>query len=276
MPRSDSLLTVVTWNVMYEPLQRPEVQAWPQRRAAAAQLLAGCQADVIGLQEVSASQLEYLASALPDFELHTHRVRIPKSLLVRLRARYGAAFEEEMGELALLTRRASIDVVSLRHWWLSPTPGIELSTGFGEEVPRLAIVALATHRPTSLRLALATTHVDRTAPFEQTKVSASMLDRELASGRSALLLGDLNSDADPRGVQHLVTAGWADAAVDSSTWIGDSESGPARVDHVLFHSEALQLVEAAVLASPALSDHLPVRARFSIARGSSADRAVKA
>lgn len=223
------------------------------------------EADVIGVQEASPAQSAYLAQEMPDFDMFTHTARVPEPLLGQLRARYGSALGDEIGELALFVKRGTIDVEAFRHWWLSPTPDVELSTGYGKEVPRSALSVSAVHRSSGMTLTFATTHVDRTAPFEQTEVCRSQLQADVDAGRSTFLFGDLNSDVDGRGIESLRAAGWRDVAVDGPTWLGDDNNRPARIDHVLVNSDAIRDARALVLELPSLlSDHRPVLATFAI------------
>lgn len=267
-------LSVVTFNVMFELLARPDVPPWESRREAVVAALRAARADAIGLQETSPAQVDFIRRALPGYDLWSHPVRMPEPLLSELRARYGHALSEEFSEVVLLTARETITVEAQFHWWLSPTPDVELSTGFGKPVPRLALGVRAVHRPTGVPLGLVTTHVDATAPFEMTAVLLTRLKPEVEAGRSVVLFGDLNSDRDPHGVAMMLSAGWRDAYAaaaspaerGATTWIGDRTRPAARIDHVLYCSAVLRPRRWQTLgggaASVRLSDHAPLLATF--------------
>ena len=262
---NQNVRAIVTWNVLFDLLEVPGILPWSQRRHLVAGILRDADADVIGVQEASPAQVAYLAEQLPQFDTITHTSLAADPLLRQLRARYGEALSGDIGELAIFVRRTKFDVRQVRHWWLSPTPEIELSTGYGKDVPRLAIAALAIDRATGTPFTFVTTHVDRTAPFEQTDICRSQLETDIEAGRSCVLFGDLNSDVDARGVDALVAGRWVDAPVDAPTWMGDADSPPARIDHVLFHSDSLRLMRTQLLDdSELLSDHRPVKATFAI------------
>jgi endonuclease/exonuclease/phosphatase family metal-dependent hydrolase len=270
--RANAEIRIVTFNVMIELLGHPDVPSWERRRQACVRALHTAGADTIGLQEVSPEQLAYVAASLPEFDVWTHVVRLPDELLAELRARYGAALPAEMTEVALLTRRETIRVQAQTHWWLSPTPDVELSMGFGKRVPRLAVSVRATHLPTGLPLTLATTHVDGSAPLPMTEVCLRKLAPDAGSGRSVMFFGDLNTHADPGGYQLMLAAGWRDAYAARSegpdevaTWIGGGRYPPSRIDHVLYRSDRLTAVDWDVVTTRdrmRLSDHALVGATF--------------
>lgn len=269
-------LTVVTFNVMFELLARVDVPSWKARRETVLAVLRTARPDAIGLQETSPAQLDFIRRGLPEYDLWSHAVGLPEPLLTQLRARYGQGLAEELSEVALFTLRETITVEAQFQWWLSPTPDVELSTGYGKPVPRLALGVRAIHRPTGLPLALLTTHVDGSAPLEMTAVLHFRLQPEVDAGRSVIVFGDFNSDRDPRGVELMLDAGWRDAyaAVASpddareATWMGDRGRPAARIDHVLYRSAVMRALNWRTLgggaASVLLSDHAPVLATFEV------------
>jgi endonuclease/exonuclease/phosphatase family metal-dependent hydrolase len=274
----DGSITIVTFNVLMDLVRHPAVPPWEQRRDACVDVLRDAPADAIALQETSPAQLAFIGASLPEFEVWTHAARIPAKFLAELRIRYGQGLPADLVEVALLTRRETLRVEETNHWWLSPTPDVELSTGFGKRVPRLAMSVRAIHLPSGLRLTLATTHIDSSAPLRMTEVCLRRLSGDVDSGRAVILFGDLNSHTDARGYWLMREHGWHDAyaARDASagepeipTWIGGGGYPPSRIDHVLYSSERLVAADWRVLSSPApdvrLSDHFPVQVRFALA-----------
>jgi endonuclease/exonuclease/phosphatase family metal-dependent hydrolase len=66
-----SPLSVLTWNISYEPLQPLGVLPWEQRRERIAD--AARDADIIALQELSGRQLHDIEQRLAGFEVVTLR-----------------------------------------------------------------------------------------------------------------------------------------------------------------------------------------------------------
>jgi len=254
----------------------PAVPEWDRRKEACLEALRSADADAIGLQETSPSQLRFLSAGLPEFDLWTHRIQLPADFLATVRARFGADVPAEFAEVALLTRRETLDVEGHDHWWLSPTPHQEFSAGFGNFTPRLAVRARARHRPTGLLLTLATTHIDQRAPLAMTETCLRQLGADVEAGRTVIFFGDLNTHTDRRGYDLMVSTGWRDsydaargrAGPDEiPTFIDDGRRWPSRrIDHVLYRSSHLRAVDWHTVEpteGPSwLSDHFPVIARF--------------
>lgn len=275
------LLTVVTFNVSMDLVGHPLVPEWDRRKRACLDVLRHATADAIGLQETSPSQLAFLVSGLPEFDVWTHRVTLPTDLLNDLRSRFGPRVPSEFAEVVLLTRRATVAVEAFDHWWLSPAPERELSLGFGNVTPRLAVRTSAIHRPSGLPMTLATTHIDHRAALPMTVLFARRA-RNDGAARSTVIFGDLNTHPDRRGYEQLIGDGWHDAyeaaevrgvVREIPTFIDDGGTfAGQRVDHVLYRSTHLRAVEWATLGSHPgeLSDHAPVLARFEVARATTA------
>jgi endonuclease/exonuclease/phosphatase family metal-dependent hydrolase len=266
---------VGTFNVLLDEIANANVAPWDRRREACAQAMLASGADVIGLQEVSPAQLGFIAERLTDFQVWTHTAELPHHTMVLLRQRYGSHLSARLSEVALLTRRSTIRVERAHHWWLSPTPNLELATGFGNQIPRLALCVLATHIPTELPISLATTHVDASAPLAMTEVCLAKLQPDVEAGRTTILLADFNSHTDDRGYRLMLEQGWRDAYdsrepqdAETHTWIGDVGHRPARIDHILYKSDALTAVDWRTIAADdsgeRLSDHSLVTAGFAM------------
>lgn len=98
-------ITIVTFNILMDFVGHPLVPEWDRRKEACLEALRSADADAIGLQETSPSQLRFLSAGLPEFELWTHQIQLPADFLAKVRARFGADVPAEFAEVALLTRR---------------------------------------------------------------------------------------------------------------------------------------------------------------------------
>lgn len=271
------VLSIVTFNVLMEFVGHPLVPKWDQRKDACLAALRSADADVIGLQETSPSQLRFLAAGLPEFDVWTYRIQLPADFLAAVRSRSGPDVPAEFAEVALLTRRDTLEVEGHDHWWLSPTPDREFSAGFGNVTPRLAVRARATHRRTRTSLTVATTHIDQRAPLAMTETCIRELAPDLERDRSVIFFGDLNTHTDHRGYDLMLSSGWRDAYQAARPQPGDDETPTfiddgrkwmsRRIDHVLYHSPRVRAIEWVAVdptAGSRLSDHFPVVARFAL------------
>jgi len=263
-------LSVLTWNVSYEPLRPPGVLPWTERRNRMADVARD--ADIVALQELSCRQLSDLQSRLPAFEVVTVRVPLPDPLRRALSSRYAVELEREIGELALLVRTARLTVIELGHRWLSPTPEVSLSVGWGNAVPRLVLWTVVRDRGLGARALVATTHVDLRAVLPMVAAIRDAVAEPVGRVGAGILLGDLNTNADPGAFDALLTAGWRDThpsrdiSVDP-TVLGDLAGRPGRIDHILVHGSAAGASWGyASAADEGLSDHLAVRAEIRLMR----------
>lgn len=257
-------LSVLTWNVSYEPLRPPGVLGWDQRRDRMAEVVRD--ADIIALQELSGHQLSDMQQRLPGFEVVTMRTALPENLHRSLSARYGVPLEREIGELALFVRTKRLEVIEQHHQWLSPTPEVPLSIGWGNVVPRLLLWCLLRDRGLGAPVVVAATHVDLTAVGPMLAAIRDGLAESVARVGEGILLGDLNTMADPGAFDGLLDAGWRDThaghdLADDPTFLGELTGRPGRIDHILVHGHAVAGGwRRASARREGLSDHLAVRA----------------
>jgi endonuclease/exonuclease/phosphatase family metal-dependent hydrolase len=233
---------VLTWNVSYEPLQPLGLLPWEQRRERIADAVRD--ADIIALQELSGRQLQDMEQGLAGFEVVTLRIPLPEELHRVLSTRYRVPFEREIGELALFVRTARLEIIEQQHQWLSPTPQVPLSVGWGNVVPRLLLWCLLRDRSLGAGFVVAATHVDLTAVRPMLTAIRDGLAESVARVGAGILLGDLNTMADPDAFDALLDAGWhdthptGDLAV-APTFLGELAGRPGRIDHILVYGDAV-------------------------------------
>lgn len=259
---------MLSWNVSYEPLQPPEVLGWAQRRDRIAEVVGD--ADIIALQELSGRQLTDVRRRLAGFEVVTVRTAIPEELHRTLSERYGVPLEREIGELALFIRSTRLEVIEQHQQWLSPTPEVPLSVGWGNAVPRMLLWCLLRDRGLGAAVVVAATHVDLTAVRPMLVAIRDGLADPVMRAGAGILLGDLNTMADPDAFDALLDAGWHDAhpshdLADDPTFLGELAGRPGRIDHILVHGRAVADGWRRAPGAPeGLSDHLAVRAEVRV------------
>ncbi|GAB2459610.1 endonuclease/exonuclease/phosphatase family protein [Jatrophihabitans fulvus] len=192
---------------------------WLLRRRAFVASLRALDADVVGLQEVRPGQLRDLRH---DFASDT---------LV------GDGRDADGGgeHAAVLVRAGEWRVESHETRWLSPTPDVPGSTGWGAVHPRVA--TLVRLRRGDARLGVVNTHLDHSRP-EAREHGAELIVRWTRDepDRPWVVVGDLNAPAQDPPVRILLDAGFTDAL---ATVSGGTEHGftgardRVRIDHVL-------------------------------------------
>ena len=226
-------LTILTQNIRYHGGgTRPgEPDHWGDRAPVLTDLLAAADADVVGVQEVLASQIPVLDEALA----RTHQ-------------RLGIGREGGgRGEHNLLyLRRDRFELLDWDQFWLSEQPALIGSVGWDGHCPRIAVWARVRDRATGQELVFAVTHLDH-ASDRAREQGAELVARRLqeaADGAPLVLMGDFNAaggDSAPWRVLH--ESGFADAHDVAATFegedigtfpdYGDPVVGEIRIDWIL-------------------------------------------
>lgn len=218
---------------------------WPLRRRATALAVAGLEADVVALQEVSRWQLRWLRRHLSG-----------TVGLGRPRGRLGGE------QVPLLVRSSTrLQVLGHRTRWFGATPDRPGTRLAGARRPRIATIArLAVD---GVEVEVASTHLDeRSAALRQ--ASLEQLVGWLDPAVPRILLGDLNADPGAPALTPLVGAGLRSALPMDA---GGTEHGftgrtdGRQIDHV-FVSEGIAVLAAEVRhprpGGRLPSDHWPV------------------
>ncbi len=178
--------TVMSFNIRYNNPGDGE-NNWTNRRERVVQKMNLDFADIMGLQEVLADQLEYLDSTLVDY----HWVGV------------GRDDGKSAGEFAPIFYKK--DVFTLKdngNTWLSPTPATP-SIGWDAACIRIATWAVLERRDNGEQLILINTHFDhvgKTAQEQSSKVVVALADslKNVYQDMPQVLLGDFNTvERDP-------------------------------------------------------------------------------
>ncbi|BGP31037.1 hypothetical protein JCM10296v2_002801 [Rhodotorula toruloides] len=182
---------------------------WQERRDQLVDQVLWEELDVVGLQEVLDGQFEDLRE-LMGAEFGSVGV--------------GRDDGQKAGEaVPIFYRRSRLELLSVSHFWLSPTPEVPGSKGWDAGQPRMCTVARFSDRASTSAgnqadLIVANTHWDDRglkAREESAKLILSRIEEEIRGGDSeaeapmtekeplVVLLGDLNSPAEEAGYQVL-------------------------------------------------------------------------
>lgn len=174
-------LRVMSFNVR-TPADTEPGRRWEDRRAAMVAVIRQAHPDVIGTQELTRLQADYLRAQLPAYRWFGQ-------------GRRGGEQDEHMGvfyDAGVLEKVASGD------FWLSPTPEVPGSMGWGDPYPRMVTWGLFERRADGRRFYLFNTHLPYREQDEPARVRSAQL---LLSRISALpadvpvvVTGDFNSE----------------------------------------------------------------------------------
>lgn len=255
---ADVSLKVMTFNILVEISNDPRIAPWKRRREACAEVIRRFDADLVGLQEPTPGQVQYLVETLPA---------------------YASIIAEKYSDATILYRKNRFTVLERGHWWLSPTPE-RWSTGFGNFLPRIVLWARL-RDASGLEFYFINTHFDNTRP-SQIKM-AELCQQKLAplmrSGRPLIFTGDFNTNQKKGDYPKLTSNGWQDSYLVSSKASPDGRDdnvsttlAPAdRIDHIFYFGPGIRPVHWERLESPdrslaAYSDHFAVGAEFRLSK----------
>lgn len=253
-----SSLRVMTFNVRY-PNPDDGANVWANRRALFVQTVAAAEPDIIGTQELFATQGADVVRALPAYAWFG-------------RDRRGGHADEHMG---IFYRRDRLRLIRHGDYWLSDSPAVVGSMAWGATLPRMVNWGIfETRGARRQRFVLFDTHfAHRDEDDGARERSAALVLANLASIAGALpivLTGDMNATPDSAAYR-LLAGRLTDAWVASPVRVGPDRTfhdftGTAdrRIDYIFVRGFTPLRVEVRTDHSGRLypSDHFPVVAEL--------------
>jgi len=260
VPEDDPAIDVMTFNIRYDN-PRDSLNAWPNRAPMVAVFIDEQIPDLIGMQEVLWHQYEYLRSVVPGYGS----------------AAAGRDDGLKGGEACpVFWRLGRYNRLSDGTFWLSATPEVPGSIGWGAALTRIATWVRLYDRVARDTLLFFNTHFDHISDSARVMSSGVLLDRvrKLAGDNDFIITGDFNSLPESMAISKMTEGGFA---VDSYTISATSpegesytfngwrdEPGEGRIDYIFVRSgmkvsshKTHRVIEDGVF----ISDHWPVTAR---------------
>jgi endonuclease/exonuclease/phosphatase family metal-dependent hydrolase len=168
----DLNLTVMSYNIMFD-FPDKDYDTWKVRKVYEAQIIKDHNPDLIGIQEPFQWQINDLKVLCPEYA----SISIPVHT-----------------DSTILYKKDKFTVMMKGSYWLSPTPQIPLSSGFGNFLPRYVIWAKLYENETKREFYFINTHFDNTSPFQE-KAAPLFLERTAtkAVDLPVVITGDFNS-----------------------------------------------------------------------------------
>lgn len=251
-------IRAISFNLLADLRPHDGFERWPARRDAVGAALVALDADLIAVQECLFEQQDELLARLPGYAA----VRSDLSSAapeVRAEFRRGVGLDlPETGELMILFRERSFELVERREAWLSETPE-QVSFGFGARAPRSLLAARLRRRTDDRTLWMANCRLDHRCPGPMAAVALDLLERWIGAD-AALWLGDFNAGRDSAVGAVIAARGWQAPTLPDDAFRG------ARTEHVW--RRGLTLAGTRVVDSrsytPVLSDHDPLLADLAL------------
>jgi endonuclease/exonuclease/phosphatase family metal-dependent hydrolase len=254
-------IDVITFNIRLDtPLDSNN--AWPNRAPLVAGFINEQAPDLLGMQEVLYHQYMYLDSALTGY------------------GSVAAGRDDGMkhGEASpVFYRRGRFSPLASGTFWLSSTPDVPGSVGWGAALTRVATWVRLYDKTVKDTLLYMNTHFDHISDSARVMSSGVLLEKlkELAGDNNFVITGDFNALPESLAITRMTEG---DYAVDSYTI---SETPPAgetytfngwkdtagdnRIDYIFIRQgmkvrshETFKVIEDGIF----ISDHWPVKARI--------------
>ena len=260
VPDDDRAIDVMTFNIRFDN-PRDSLNAWPNRAAMVAGFINDQIPDLLGMQEVLWHQYEYLDSAL---------------------AGYGSAAAGRDDGLRggeacpVFYRLGRFEPLASGTFWLSSTPDVPGSVGWGAALTRIATWVRLYDKTAKDTLLYINTHFDHISDSARVMSSGVLLARvrELAGDNNFVITGDFNARPESLAMSRMTEGGFAvdsytisetPPAGESYTFNGwKDEPGEGRIDYIFIRNgmkvsshTTHRVVEDGVF----ISDHWPVTAK---------------
>lgn len=247
-------MKVMTFNLRFEN-DRDGENSWGQRRHMVVDVIRKYAPAILGTQEGTPRQLEYLQDRLPQYRMYTPQ----------------RTWDETCQYPTLFYRTDRLNALAGGEFWLSLTPRIHRSKDWDSAFPRMMSYALLREEETSRTFWAVVTHLDHLgsqARLEQTRMLVEWL-KERSEPR--LLMGDFNDR--PGSPLHALLTNPETQLEDSWYALGKEENehsmthhnfggtpGKFRMDWILTSPE-LEVLDAFIVrdheAGRYPSDHFP-------------------
>ena len=175
-------LCLMTYNIRYNTSIDAE-NAWPFRKQRVLELIQDTHAHIVGLQEVLAGQLAYLAEHLTDYSY----IGV---------GRDDGKFEGEFAPIFYQKHR--FELLRSGTFWLSEKPAQIASIGWDASLPRIATWAELWCKQAGQNVFVCNTHFDHLGEQARQESSGLVLKQlaKLEAGYPCFLMGDLNAEPD--------------------------------------------------------------------------------
>lgn len=241
----EAAVAMATFNIRFGSAE-DGAHHWRHRRELCIATLRALEADVIGLQEALAFQIEEILEALPEY----------------VSVGVGRDDGKLAGEHAnILVRASRFTIDRCETLWLSDMPREPASRSWGNEIPRVVTLVRLIDRRTGEALWVYNTHFDhRSQPSRERSAAmiAALVEDRLgyAAGEPIVVMGDFNAGEDNPAVRILLDTGGlglidsfraahADAVeVGTFTAFRDERSGE-KIDHILV-SQGVRVLDAGI------------------------------
>lgn len=252
---------VMTFNIRYGTANDGD-NRWDLRKNAVREFLLEQNADIIGFQEAMLSQVEFFASMLPTHKFVSRGRRVDPKIDEAVPVFYNAQ---------------KFDLLGSNTFWLSDTPNVPESSGWGNTIPRIATWVHLRHVVSGRDLLFLNTHYDYQPNPSQLKGSLLITDfLRQQNIRNVIISGDFNINDQNPAIPSLrdnvfipLFDSWrllnpSDTTGTWHDWTGRTDMD--RIDFIFASKEGFTPIDSFIYTDKVqnrmLSDHHPVVSDF--------------
>lgn len=261
VPADEPAIDVMSFNIRLDT-QHDGTNAWPHRAGMVAGFVNDQIPDLLGMQEVLWHQYLYLDSALIGY------------------GSVAAGRDDGLREgeaCPVFYRLGRFDRLDRGTFWLSATPDVPGSVGWGAALTRVATWVQLYDKVRQDTLLFINTHFDHVSDSARVMSSGVLLGRlkELAGNNDFIITGDFNARPGSLAIERMTEEGYAmdsfmlsetPPSGESYTFNGfKEEPGEGRIDYI-FVREGMKVLShkthRVIEEGIFISDHWPVTARI--------------
>lgn len=260
-PLNSKTLRFISSNVRYMNNAGDLENGWDRRKTALISMMKDLKPAVIGFQECSKFQRDYIAENCPEYEYVDYLIRRNAKNL-----RSYAAFTDPV-----MWNKNELELLKWDAFYLSETPD-SCSMSWGAAEPRTALWCHFRHKKTGKEFIFINTHLDHVSDLARQKgvdVILDMAPQFNPKNLPMVMLGDLNATPKSTALDRLKRE-WKDTRYeakdsdDKYTFNGFGKSWTGTVDYIWYtgfkRCHNFKVIVRKYNHVPFFSDHYPIRA----------------
>ena len=261
-PANPKTVRIVSSNIRFMNNNQDLENGWDRRKTAITSMMKDLKPAVIGFQECSRYQRDYILGHCPDYEYVDYLIRRNEKNL-----RSYAAFTDPV-----MWDRNVLELLEWDAFYLSETPDT-CSMSWDSAEPRTALWCRFKHKKTGKEFIFINTHLDHKgveARKNGLEVLLNQMEKVNTKKLPMVVLGDFNAQYKETATLERIKAEWKDARMeakdsdDKYTFNGFGKTWNGTVDYIWYKGfkrcHDFKVIVRKYNHVPFISDHYPIRA----------------
>ena len=259
-PANTKTVRIISSNIRFMNNAGDLENGWDRRKTAVIHMMKDLKPDVIGFQECSMRQRQYILDHCPEYDYVEYFIRRNDKNLKSY-----AAFTDPV-----MWNRSILELKEWDAFYLSETPDT-CSTSWGSAEPRTALWCRFLHKPTGKEFIFINTHLDHVSDLAREKGLDVILDEMIRINPVNLpmvILGDFNAQYKSTALDRIKRE-WKDVRMeakdsdDKYTFNGFGKTWNGIIDYIWYKGfkkcHNYKVIVRKYDHVPFISDHYPIR-----------------